>query len=404
MNKLSKQLYINKNVNATRFATLEQLNTFQHIVIPKFLNSFSSKYKKIWESKINSVLPKNNLNFKSEENYLESNNLKKDDVITNSILQCLPNIDKKDLDYLAEQFSIFSINNKLRIFTIGNKLVPVYIEIIEVLNYIFKVEKLLNKYPKNHGNHHGTKYRSSSNKKLVETQINILENRINGTFFTIENEDEIEKTQLQIKFMKYSLKKEFKNLPEFMNFVNIYLGFDNKSFKMTDVEIKAYTQLCSFFNGIRTSKEEILNSIMIYTRTQSKITNEDIQHHKKLSESIINILRFFFQKTIKEIEKSKKKKTIIYNEQNILKDFVIKTYIDELPIYIYIFKNKNDFLAELIEIGIDSIFGLKTIFDIDEKKRPISDIQLARNIINFRKEINLTRKEFDLLLFFIEKS
>ena len=173
---------------------------------------------------------------------------------------------------------------------------------------------------------------------------------------------------------------------------------------MTNIEIRAYTQLCSFFNGIRTSKEEILNSVMIYTKIQSKIKNEDIQYRKKMSESIINILRFFFQKTIKEIEKIKRKKTITYNQQNILKDFYIKTYIDELPIYSYINKNTNDFFSELIDIAIDSIFGLKTIFDENEEKKPISEIQIAKNIINFRKDFNYTKKEFKLLLSFIEKS
>lgn len=404
MRKLSKQQYINKNVNAKNFISLEQMDMIENVIIPKFLNYFEVKHKKIWQSKFNIILPKNNLNYKNENDYLKTNNLKKDDVITNSILQSLPNIEKKDLDYLVEQFSIFSLNNKIKILTIENKLIPVYIEIIEALNYIHKIDELLNKYPKSYGNYHGTKYRSSSYNNLLETQLNILENRLNGKFFILENEDEIKKTQKQIKFMKYSLNEKFKNLPQFLNFTNIYLGFDNNLFKMTDIEIKAFTQLSSFFNGIKTSKEEILNSVMIYTKIQSKIKDEDSQVHKKLSESIINILRFFFQKTIKEIEKTKKKKTIIYNEENILKDFCIKTYLDELPIYTYIYKNTNNFFLELIEIGINSILGLKTIFDTDEEKEPISKIQLARNIINLRKELNYTRKEFELLLSFIEKS
>lgn len=371
-------------------------------IVPKFLSHFEAKHKKIWQSKFNIILPKNNLNYKNENDYLGNNNLKKDDVITNSILQSLPNIEKKDLDYLVEQFSIFSLNNKIKILTIENKLIPVYIEIIETLNYITRINELLNKYPKSYGNHYGTKYRSSSYNNLLETQINILENRLDGRFFILENEDEIKKTQLQIKFIKQSLKKEFKNLPEWLNYININFGFDNKYFASTEVEIKAFTQLSSFFNGIKTSKEEILNSVMIYTKIQSKIKDEDVQVHKKLSESIINILRFFFQKTIKEIEKTKEKKTIIYNQENISKDFCIKTYIDELPIYTYVYKNTNNFLSELMEIGINSILGEKTIFDTDEEKKPISNIQIARNIINLRKELNFTRKEFELLLSFSE--
>lgn len=405
MKRLSKQQYINKKINLKNFVTLEQLNTLQYTIIPKLFNGFSDKYKKFWETKINNILPKNNLNFKSENDYLETNNLKKDDVITNSILHFLPNLEKEELNYLIEQFSIFSLNNKIKIFTNENKITPIYIEIIEVLTYINKIEDLLKKYPKNYGNHHGTKFRSSSYKKLLETQLNILENRLNGTFFTITNEDEIIKTKMQIKFIKYSLKDDFKNLPEWMNFVNIYLGFDNSSFQMTDIEKETFTQLCSFFNGIKTSKEEILNSLMIYTKIQSKIKNENEQYHKKLSQSIINILRFFFQKTMKEIEKTKKKKTITYNEENILKDFYIKTYINEIPIYSYVYKNTKDFFTELMELGINSILGLQTIFNEDRNvEKEISNIQIAKNIISFRKEINLTKKEFKLFFSFIEKS
>ncbi|MDZ7817413.1 MAG: hypothetical protein U5K55_01855 [Aliarcobacter sp.] len=246
MNKLSKQQYANKNVNAKNFVTLEQLNTLQYTIIPKLFNGFSDKHKKFWETKINNILPKNNLNFKSENDYLETNNLKKDDVIRNSILYSLSNLEKEELNYLTEQFSIFSLNNKIKIFTNENKITPIYIEIIEVLTYINRIEDLLKKYPKNYGNHHGTKFRSSSYKKLLETQLNILENRLDGTFFTLTSEDEIIKTKMQIKFIKYSLKDDFKNLPEWMNFTNIYLGFDNSSFQMTDIEKETFTQLCSF--------------------------------------------------------------------------------------------------------------------------------------------------------------
>jgi hypothetical protein len=404
MKRLSKQQYINKKINLKNFVTLEQLNTLQYTIISKLFNGFSDKHKKFWETKINNILPKNNLNFKSENDYLEINNLKKDDVITNSILHFLPNLEKEELNYLIEQFSIFSLNNKIKIFTNENKITPIYIEIIEVLTYINRIEDLLKKYPKNYGNHHGTKFRSSSYKKLLETQLNILENRLDGTFFTLTSEDEIIKTKMQIKFIKYSLKDDFKNLPEWMNFANIYLGFDNSSFQMTDIEKETFTQLCSFFNGIRTSKEEILNSVMMYTRVQSKIKKEDIQYHKKLSQSIINILRFFFQKTIKEIEKTKKKKTITYNEDNILKDFYIKTYINEIPIYSYVYKNSNDFFSELLELSINSILGLQTIFDENNniQKEP-SELQQLKNILKLRKEFNLSKKEFKTFLFIIEK-
>ena len=58
-----------------------------------------------------------------------------------------------------------------------------------------------------------------------------------------------------------------------------------------------------------------------------------------------------------------------------------------------------------MELGINSILGLQTIFDEDKnEEKKISNIQIAKNIISFRKEINLTKKEFKLFFSFIEKS
>lgn len=405
MNKISKQQFKNKNCNAKDFVSLEQIFSLQYTIFPKLLKSFSDKYKKLWEDKINSFLPKNNLNFNSEKDYLDSNKITKEDVIISSIRYSLPNLEEDDLKYLSSYFSIFSNHSKIKILTKDKKNTPIYIEIINVLSYISNIEKLIDKYPKSDGNHLGTKHRSSSYKSLLETQLNILENRLDGRFFTLENEDEIKKTKIQVKFISYALKEEFKDLPEWMNYTNINLGFDNNNFEMNDIEIKAFTQLCSFFNGIKTSKEEILNSVMIYTRTQSNIKNENLTYHKQLSESIINILRFFFNKTILEIQQNRKKKTIVYKEENVLKDYHIKTYISEIPIYSYNYKNSNDSLNELMQLGVNSILGLQTIFDEDTNlKEEPSEFQQIKNILKIRKAFNLTKKEFKTFLFFIEKS
>jgi hypothetical protein len=405
MKRLSKQQFKNKNCNVKNFATLEQVCSLQYIIFPKLFKGFSDKYKKLWENKINNILPKNKLNFNSEDDYLGSNKITKEDVIINSIRYCLPNLEKDELKYLSDCFNIYSKYNKIKILTKDKKLTPVYNEIINVLSYISNIQEMLNKYPKNDGNHLGTKHRSSSYKSLLETQLHILENRLDGRFFTIENEDEINKTKIQAKFIKYALKDKYKDLPEWINYVNIYLGFDNNNFQMTDIDIKTFTQLCSFFNGIKTSKEEILNSVMIYIRTQSNIKKEEIEHQKELSKTVINILRFFFQNTIKEIEETKKKRTITYKEENILKDFYIKTYLSELPIYAYTYKNTTDFLNELMQLGINSILGIQTIFDEENniKKEP-SEIQQLKNILKLRKEFNLSKKEFKTFLFFIEKN
>ena len=77
MKRLSKQQYVNKNLNAKKFVTQEQLNTLKYTIFPKLFNGFTDKYRRIWKTKINNVLPKNSLNFKNETDYLETNNLKK---------------------------------------------------------------------------------------------------------------------------------------------------------------------------------------------------------------------------------------------------------------------------------------------------------------------------------------
>ena len=59
MRRLSKQQYINKNVNVKNFKSLEQMNMIINIIIPKFLSYFGTKHKKIWQSKLNFILPKN---------------------------------------------------------------------------------------------------------------------------------------------------------------------------------------------------------------------------------------------------------------------------------------------------------------------------------------------------------
>ena len=401
MKRLSKQQYINKNINAKKFVSLEQLEFLENVIFPKFFNTFNMKYRKIWQSNIYNLLARNNLNFDNEENYLKSDNSKKNCAIVNSILYCLPNLGKIDLDYLVEQFLIFTINNKIKIICIENKLVPVYIEIIEILNYSFRIDELLKKYPRNFGNHYGTKYRSSSYRNLLDIQLKILRDRLNSTFFTIENEYEIEKTQIQINFIEKCETEDYRNLPEILNYVNIYLGFDNKLFRLTEIQKKSFNQLCNFFNGIKTSKEEILNSLAIYMRIKSNVKNEDIFNHKELSESIINILIFFFQDKIKEI-KTNKKRSFNYSHENIKKDYQIKTYIDDIPIYTHNFNNLKDFIVQMFNVGIESIFRLKTILDENTNDvKESSNFQILRNIIILRNEYNLSKKEFKILLSFI---
>ncbi|UTJ06647.1 hypothetical protein [Arcobacter roscoffensis] len=404
MNKLSKEQYINKNVNASKFITKEHLDILMNQVFNKFLQGFNNQHKKLWESTLNKLVPKNHLNFNNESDYLEDTKITKLHVINNSILYCLPDLEKNDVEYLINQFNLFTFNNKVKILTKSNT--PIYIEIIEVLNYIKSISQIISKYPKYNGNHYGTKHRQSSKKSLLTAQLNTLKSRLDGRFFTLENEEEIKKTKTQIKFIEYSLKKEYENLPEWLNFANTYLGFDHQSFNLTDIEILTFKQLTDFFNGIRTSKEELLKSVMIFLRIKSNIKNEDKKQYKELSESIINIVRFFFKDTILEVEKTKNKKTITYNIKNIEKEYIVKTYLSNTPIYTYYNKNTNDALNELITLGFMSMFGLSTIFDEEDIKnkeddKEISTYSLIKALVQIKHEFNFTKKETVTLSIFL---
>ncbi|MGA1932770.1 hypothetical protein ACH5BF_08640 [Arcobacter sp. YIC-464] len=404
MNRLSKQQYKNKDLNVKDFISLKQLDMLKYRVYPKILNNFQGKQKKVWEHAFNKLLPKKSLNFDNENDYLKSNKITKNDVVINSIKYLIPDINEDNVNYLSDCFSIFTQKNKVKIIEIENKLTPIYYEIINSFSYIKRIQNVLSKYPKNNGNHHGTKHRSSSIDTLIKIQLNILENRIEGSFFPIEDEDERKKIEFQIKFMKYTLTDEYKNFPEWMNFAKIYLGFENEQLEMSEIEIKALNQLLEFFNGIRTSKEELLTSVMIYLRIQSNITTKDKEFHKELSESIMNIVRFFLQSTIIEVEKSKKKKTIIYKQEKVKNEYCIKTHLSEVPIYTYVYKKTNNPIEELMIASFNSILGIENIFEKDKpKKEEISELQILKNILKMREYLGLTKKEYKTFLFIIDR-
>lgn len=44
MKRLSKQQYVNKNLNAKKFVTQEQLNTLQYITFSEIFNTFTNNY------------------------------------------------------------------------------------------------------------------------------------------------------------------------------------------------------------------------------------------------------------------------------------------------------------------------------------------------------------------------
>lgn len=167
-------------------------------------------------------MPTRSLNYTSEDEYIEQNNLTKKDIVENSIKYILNEINENDLEYLTDQLLIFSNNCKIKIINEDKEAIAVYFEIIDSLAYIQKTKDIIKYYPKYDGDHLGTKHRQSNYKSLLKTQLKILKNRIDGRFFTIINEEEIKKTKMQIKFIEYSLKDKYKNFPSWFNFLEIY--------------------------------------------------------------------------------------------------------------------------------------------------------------------------------------
>lgn len=391
------------------FIAPNQIKILQNSIIPKFTSSFQGKQKLQWESGINKLLPKKALGFSNDQEYLDKNNLTKNDIVKNSIKYILNDLELDDLEYLTTQFLICSNNCKIKIIQNEQKTIPVYIEIIDSLAYIKNIQKLIDNYPKHEGDHLGTKNSSSSPSTLLKVQLKMLKNRINGNFFNLSNDAEIQKTQKQISFIELALQDKYKNLPSWFNFLEIYIGFDNKLLDLNDIEKKSFTQLNSFFNGIKTSKEELLKSVGIFLRVQSKVKNEDKKDHKLLADNITNILRFYFKETIDEIHKKRKKvntkskREFKYTPASVKKEFLIKTYINETTIYANKNSNTNDHLFELFMESLNGIMGIENIFDQTKPKEDeISNFTALKNTLVFLKEFNFTKQEIKTIFYILQ--
>lgn len=386
-------------INIKYFISQYQLDLIEKSLIPKFLSTFKNQHKELWQSFFNKTFPKHNLGFKNEEEYLKEHNLSKEQIIENSIKTVVKDLDDDDLKSFIDWFQSFTINNKIKIYIQDKKPIVVYIEIIEALLYIEQIKSIISKYPKINGNHHGTKHRQSSLKSLINTHLNILKYRLDNPFFPLTNEDEIKKTKFQIKFIEYSKKEEYKNLPEWLNYVKTHIGFDNSTLDTNKTDIDALNQLANFFNGIRTSPEELIKSATIVLREKSNIKNDESELHEELSENIFNITTYFFNDEIKKFISKKTKKTFVYKPEHIIKEYHVKTFLYDSPIYSYVTKNTKDALSELIEIGFNGIVGIKSIFEEDKPDiKEISEIQMIKNLLKTLKKINITKEEFRALI------
>lgn len=361
----------------------------------------NKKKKQRWENYNNYILPKKSLEYTSEEEFLKDKNLTKAQVIKNSILQIYPDINDERLNDLTQWFTILVKKHIIRV-TKKNQ-IAIYSEIIFILNYIENIKILIHKYPRNWSNHYGTKFRSSSEKSLIETQINHLQECLDNPFFPVIDKQERKKIEMQINYLKESMKPENEGFSEIFSRSDAKVGIDHKLMKFSKFEQKVIKQIISFFNGIRTKKEELVKSTKILMRAISNIYEEE--DYDVLVDSIENIAYDFFDYVYKESkEKSESKdkaiknesayKQLIFTKKQLSNDFHVKTIIDDVEIYTYTYANTFNYDKSMNLTGIKSIFGIQNMLEPNLPTiENATTIHTLRSAVLYRKNIGFSKKE-----------
>lgn len=377
------------------------VDCLQHIFKNTFASVQNEAIKQKWELTYKYLFPKNTLGYKSDEDYFIDNNLTKEDVIKNSITHVLKDINQEDLTWLVEKFTVLTAYNKIKIAHYETTSLPIYPEITFALNYILAIKKLLKKYPKNFANHLGSRYRSSSFENLILTHIKALKERLENPFFPLENQEEIDKTKLQIRFLEVSLEDDFKFFPELFSYARSLVGLDATVLGFTPFEQKVMAQILSLLNGAKTQPEEYIKSVMIYLHIQSKTPYDTSnQELKNLADSILAIARYFFLDVFKDAEKDKETRLnqLTYTKKYPLKPYHIKTIIDDLEIYTYTHANSFSFMAEIETIYFQDLFGIKNVFDPSlPNEEEITEFQKLKNMLKRLKELHMTKKDIKAL-------
>ena len=361
----------------------------------------NKKKKQAWENYTDYILPKKSLGYASEEAFLKDKKLTKIQIIKNSILQIYPEMSNDRLNDLSQWFTILVKKHLIRV-TKKNQ-IAIYSEIIFILNYIENIKTLINKYPRNWSNHYGTKFRSSSEKNLVDTQINYLQECLNNPFFPVIDKKERKKIEIQINFLKEAIKPENEGFSEIFSRCDHKVGIDHKLMKFSKSEQKIIKQIISFFNGIRSKKEELVKSTKILMRAISNIYEEN--DYDILIDSIENIVYDFFDYIYKESkEKSESKdkttrnesayKQLIFTKKQLSNDFHVKTIIDDVEIFTYTYTNTFNYDKSMNFTGIKSIFGIQNMLEPDLPTiENTTTIHMLRSAIDYRKNMRFSKKE-----------
>ena len=360
-------------------------------IIPKFLNNFVGISKRdFWQGYFDSINPEKSLDYFSEKSYLESKNITTEQIITNAIKYIYNNLHSDDYKILNTYFEKLISNEKIKV--LREKKLSIYKEIIDVLSYVKQVKQLIKNYPLQSSEHMGTAH-TSNYKSLVRTQINKLEDRLNHPYFPLKNKEEIEYTNYTLKILNYSLDEKCKNLPEYFNYINTSVGLDAEVLGSDKKELDYIKSFLNFYNGIKTTKIELVQSVAILINMTFKTS---IIEDKEKAEAISNIIEMFFLDEITEYNKTKR--TFTYNARDIQKNSRIKTVFHDVVIYAYNYSNSNNFMEELLMTGVSSILGINNMFEPDKPSEDtISNFTSLRSIVEFKKASGFTKVELKIL-------
>lgn len=297
---------------------------------------------------------------------------------------------------LTNSFVPLLTNSKIR--ALQTNRTAVHLEVLQTMEYIQTIQSLIKRYKKPNSDYRGTAHRSSSLKKIVKTQINMLDDRLNGTYFRLSCGDEIEQTKIILRLLRASLEDEYKDIIEFFNLARVLVGLDLRFFDLDANEQAAIEQALDFHNGVRSSSYELVRSVMIFMDVLFDKT--DLTPRVKAGH-ILDICWYFFSDELYEAGEGKN--SLAFNKKHIGRPYRIKTILHQVPIFAYLYKDKDDIFAELMTIGLNGILGIQDVFEPDKPTLDeISPLTMARNIVKVRKEFGLTKKELRVLLFFLQ--
>lgn len=272
---------------------------------------------------------------------------------------------------------------------------PIYLEIINILEYIKKIQSIFVKALKR-SDFSGTANRNSSFKKRVTSQLTMLTDRLEHPFFPVNCESEKEKIKFQIKFLKNVL--ENKRIVETLNYSKIIFGLDNKFHQYSKTEIIALDELLNFFNGLKSNTSRLVNSVMFYINSLSNPNFENFTID--YINSVDTISTYFFSNEITTYDK-KSTRSIRFSRKKMLQESTISTILFETPIYSS--KNVNNGVIEYYQLeAIKDIFGFKNIFDESKpEENEQTKYQELKSLAIFKKEMGLSKEDIETITYLI---